>query len=494
MTAESQDTKKAKQFQELRREAVGAVKVIEIKKIETGDLYYRTECRRKNVSPKTKSFPTWKKAYEFATKQNLAIETGRVDETDDVIIHKLKQIQEKLNTSQILSSDYEHTIYRELTLERIFDAGIELLLGIDEINKVRIEAGIQEYSPDWALREWRWEQERKLKVAKAPKISRALHQMLQKKISRTGGKGNRELQPKTKKEWKYTLEKLERWIGDMSIEDSRKALKAKVIDGINNGHNETGKAKGEFWSEVTKHRFASKASEFGHWMVNEEYWESNHFKTLPGDFTVETLPRAITFEANVVFRLFLYASKEENRMMIPYLAFIFFSGARPYEIAGENKERRFDYADMMGWKHKSNVTGGVEFEIKVFNEEGQRSSKGSRDRYADLAPAGVEWIQWYFKNVKGESELPTSGKIEYSRRKFDRIKKEALESYWPQDVARHTFTSLANRYEKFKTNNPNYWLEKCGHTREVFDRKYNAPKTQEECEMFFNLTPSRVLW
>jgi hypothetical protein len=183
--------------------------------------------------------------------------------------------------------------------------------------------------------------------------------------------------------------------------------------------------------------------------------------------------------------------KKENRVMIPYMAYIFFSGARPYEIAGEEKERRFDYANMKGWKQKSHVTGGVLFEILIFDEEtGKRKSKGARDRFADLAPAGVEWIKWYQKEEKQTDELPNTGTVKYSRRTFERIKTEALDYYWPQDAARHTFTSLANRYEKFQTNQANYWQEKCSHSYATFIQNYSAPKTQEECERYFNILPS----
>jgi integrase len=274
------------------------------------------------------------------------------------------------------------------------------------------------------------------------------------------------------------------------MEEEKKILKIRVINGINSGANESGKDKGEFWGAITKNRFASKANEFGNWMVNEEYWETNPFKVLPKEFSVLGSTRAVTFTAEEVEKLFSVAMKKQNRRLIPYMAFIFFSGARPYEIAGDKKERRFDYGDMMEWKQPSSVTGGVLFEVCVFDKSGKRKSKGARDRFADLAPAGVDWMKWYHKEVSGNEQLPTEGKVDYSRRIFARIKKEALDYYWPPDAPRHTFTSLAHRNEEFKTNNANYWLDKCGHSFEVFQKRYNAPKTQDECEKYFNIVPS----
>lgn len=385
----------------------------------------------------------------------------------------------------------EEDVYGNITLDDVFDAGIQTLKSINRINNKREEAGLQRFSTHWALNDFERFENEKSKVVKAPNISEMTRLLVAKKLSRTGGKGNRELEPKSKREWKYALTRMNRWIGDLSMLEEGRTLKVRVMNGINSGINETGKNKGEYWGQVTKNRFASKANEFGNWMVAEEYWELNHFKTLPKEFGVQSSPRAVTFSAEEVERLFFTAMKKENRVMIPYMAFIFFSGARPYEIAGEEKDRRFDYANMSGWKHKSPVTNGVLFEILVFDEEsGKRKSKGARDRHADLAPAGVEWIKWYQKEEKQTEELPNSGKVNYSRRIFDRIKKEALDYYWPQDAPRHTFTSLANRYEKFKTNQQNYWQEKCSHSYATFTKHYSAPKTQDECERYFNILPS----
>ena len=487
MSAKNDSSKKPEHFQQIRRKRVGAVAVIEMEDVKSKLRYFRTECKRKNVTPRTKGHPTWEEAMLFASKQNIAVETGQIKVTDDETIFKLKQLGEKINVSNIMK---EEVPYGNITLDDVFNAGIQTLKSINRINNKREEAGLQRFSTHWALNDFEHYENKKSRVVKAPKISEMTHALLAKKLSRTGGKGNRELETKTKREWKYTLSRINRWIGDCSSEEERKILKVRVINGVNSGVNESGKDKGEFWGEITKNRFASKASEFGNWMVNEEYWEINPFKTLPKEFSVLGSSRAVTFSAEEVERMFAAAMRKENRKMIPYMAYIFFSGARPYEIAGEEKERRFDFADMMQWKQKSDVTAGVLFEICVFDKDGKRKSKGSRDRYADLAPAGIEWIKWYHREEKGKDELPTSGTIEYARRTFDRIKKEALDFYWPSDAPRHTFTSLASRYDKFVTTNPNYWLEKCGHTYDVFRKRYDAPKTQEECDKYFNITPS----
>jgi hypothetical protein len=493
MNAKKDSSKAPKTFNQIRRTAVGAVRVIELEDVRTKRRYFRTECRRKNVTPKTKSFNNWKEAMQFATKQNLAVETGQIKETDDETIFKLKQLGEKINVSNILEEDspYRFTFGKKKTsLEDVFEVGIQALKSIANINKRREEAGLQSFSIQWAMNDFENYENLKSKVAKAPKMKEMTRQLLAKKLSRTGGKGNRELEPKSKKEWKYTLERLDRWIGDCSMEEEKKILKLRVINGINSGTNESGKDKGEFWGGITKNRFASKANEFGNWMVDEEYWLTNPFKALPKEFNVLGNTRAVTFTAEEVKKLFFVAMKKQNRRLIPYMAFIFFSGARPYEIAGDKKERRFDYGDMMEWKQLSSVTGGVLFEVFVFDKLGKRKSKGARDRFADLAPAGVEWIKWYHKEEFGNEQLPIEGKVDYSRRIFDRIKKEALDYYWPPDAPRHTFTSLAHRNEEFKTNNANYWLEKCGHSYEIFQKRYNAPKTQSECEKYFNIKPS----
>ena len=102
MSAKNDSSKKPEHFQQIRRKRVGAVAVIEMEDVKSKLRYFRTECKRKNVTPRTKGHPTWEEAMLFASKQNIAVETGQIKVTDDETIFKLKQLGEKINVSNKL--------------------------------------------------------------------------------------------------------------------------------------------------------------------------------------------------------------------------------------------------------------------------------------------------------------------------------------------------------------------------------------------------------
>nr|MCS5610803.1 hypothetical protein [Candidatus Poribacteria bacterium] len=326
--------------------------------------------------------------------------------------------------------------------------------------------------------------------SKAPKITEFIKKMLAHKLSRTGGKGNKTLKPKTINEWKRMLPKIDSWIGHYSSKEDTKLLRETVINSINSGVNEHGRHRGEFWGETTKNRYASKANEFGIWMVEEEYWLKNPFVTLPSKFPKAKTTQATTLSVAEVEKLFAVAATNgDYRMMIPYMTFIFFSGARPEEIASDDSDVRHEWKDMLDWKHDSPVTKGILFFIPA------EHSKMSKDRYADLTANGVEWLEWYFLEVLGCKELPNRGKVPYSRTYWEAIREEALDRDWPQDVARHSFSSVAHKHSVFKKNggDTEYWCEKLGHSPNVFKQRYNAPKLPKEIKGFFEITPRKIL-
>ena len=216
----------------------------------------------------------------------------------------------------------------------------------------------------------------------------------------------------------------------------------------------------------------------------------NPFATLPSKFPKAKTTQATTLSVAEVEKLFAVAATNgDYRIMIPYMTFIFFSGARPEEIASDDSDVRHEWKDMMKWEHQSDVTKGILFFIPA------EHSKMSKDRYADLTANGVEWLEWFFLEVLGCKELPNRGKVPYSRTYWEAIREEALDRDWPQDVARHSFSSVAHKHSVFKKNggDTEYWCEKLGHTPNVFKQRYNAPKLPNEIREFFEITPTKIL-
>ena len=480
----------AKPAKRAKRKKHGFVTVAPYEK--AGLTYYSVECRRKEVSKEDqrRSFSKKKDAEQWAATLNKVIAFGKAVEHDDERTLELKQLSKEIDRNNILELYHPNWLGRKVTLPEVMKAGMMSLHTIININQKRRVAGLRAYTDSQAMKSFEAFEFKEAEKSKAPKITEFIKKMLAHKLSRTGGKGNKTLKPKTINEWKRMLPKIDSWIGHYSSKEDTKLLRETVINSINSGVNEHGRHRGEFWGETTKNRYASKANEFGIWMVEEEYWLKNPFVTLPSKFPKAKTTQATTLSVAEVEKLFAVAATNgDYRMMIPYMTFIFFSGARPEEIASDDSDVRHEWKDMLDWKHDSPVTKGLLFFIPA------EHSKMSKDRYADLTANGVEWLEWFFLEVLGCKELPNRGKVQYSRTYWEAIREEALDRDWPQDVARHTFSSVAHKHSVFKKNggDTEYWCETLGHTPNVFKQRYNAPKLPKEIKGFFEITPRKVL-
>jgi len=499
---------------QIRREKFGKVKVVEIKNLKTGTVTFRYECRM-SVVPKSRqygNYPTWKEAKSAALQLDADIENGRLDSNDPIILRDLKKVAAKIETSKILDSEifeskrvrgsrirkdktkrYASLSYAPKTnrdnLESLIDAGIKINEVFHTINEKREAKGFTAYRhlEDY-LDQYVKDELRKLEKATAPKINYFTGLLLSKRLK----KGNVK---KTSGEWRRVISNLDKWIGDCSSAEKGFALKERVENGIYSALNDAGRAVGDYWSQSTRWKYAKKAKEFGKFMVEgvdpKHQWDKNPFIALPEDFAPKGLSRPKTFTVDEVAKLFEVASKEENRSIIDYMSFLFFSGPRPYEIAGEETYRRLPFKNMKGWEHKSKVTGGVLFDIFAKDDKGRSASKMGRDRIADLTANGVEWIRWAH-----EGKLPNESKVFYSRRIFDRVKEEALDYYWPQEVSRHTFTSMANNSTHFEIDplmKGDYWIKRCGHERKTYDDYYGVPVLPKVCEDYFNILPPKKI-
>ena len=277
------------------------------------------------------------------------------------------------------------------------------------------------------------------------------------------------------------------WIGASSVGDYD-GLEKRIQNMINLKQGLNGAA-----SEGTKFRYAEKTKEFGAWLVDEDYWEKNHFRRLPKLFAYSKTSAAATFRPEQVEKLFQIAlTKEKYIKLIPYISFLFFAGPRPTELANVNDPSvRLKWKRMDEWKIESDVTGGVLYDQPVRDENGVRISKGARDRQPDLTGNGLAWMQWWADRYNG-GKLPTTGEMFFSKKPWNDLRKEAgLYKSWVKDIARHSYTSYAHWNRNWKVVE-DYWLRSCGHSAATYKDHYEKKKALEDCEAYFNILPPKT--
>jgi hypothetical protein len=466
-----------------------------IETVKTGKkTWYRLWCRRKEVYVNGKSFDDLKEAKAYAYKISAAIVAGQT--LDDSELHDLKRIYSDFKVKQELGgkiilpagslpgvkSEKKVEFGDFLDNENLFT---DVLI---KVNEKRIRSGLSPISNVQLLTKLEKIFLKEIEDSVKPQMSELIRELVRIKTSKTGGKGQRELEKVSKNEWRQQLGKIGEWIGAFSSGDNPENMKQIVIHSVNNAVTKTGKNKGKPWAPRTKFASARFASQLGKHIVRKKVWEVNHFEELPELFTNNRgyRPSATTFNPEEVEKIFSVASKKENLSIIPYLTFLFFSGVRPQEMADPNKkERRFGWKNMLDWKTQSVVAGGVRFWIIVM-VDGVRMSKASKDRIADLSKNGLLWMEWWAKEV-GKTNLPTTGKIPFSNRVLKRVKADSGLD-WAPDIARHTFTSHAHYNNNFKCGEK-YWLKACDHSKEIWERHYQAPKLQVDCDKYFNILP-----
>jgi len=184
------------------------------------------------------------------------------------------------------------------------------------------------------------------------------------------------------------------------------------------------------------------------------------------------------------------------------MAFLFFSGARPHEIRGEEAHRIWYWKNMRQWKEPSEKSGGIIFTVPDVDTEqgtGYSMSKPAHETERDLFPAGVEWMKWYFLIHKDEKKLPTTGSYKASGDKWKLIRAaNGLggedpngKNYWEGSNPRHLFASCVHRWKKSEKA---YWLDVCAHTENVFQKNYKNPDVNKETatDFLFNILPPNI--
>jgi hypothetical protein len=498
-------TSKAKTKTKVATTKYGKVSVVVTSSLENPEwaTRHQTVCRRKEVPKHLQRLPhaSFEDAADFAHELDRAIRTGKYKQLGSEENTELNQIAERIKTEKLLVSATPqvskppwHTyLGTETTLTDLFDAGKQAVEISSKVNEVRWKAGLKE----WTV----WEFFKKFESScmnyaqkmKRPKFKEMIDLRLHFLCGKNGGKGRRELEKSSKKEWKEKLTYLSEWVGDFSVGEEPETLINKIKKGIDSAISKSGKNKGSTWSATTREKQAKKISQFGAWLLKEKKrtgWEENYFKELPNDYVnADPKGKAATLSAKEIELIFKIAMRKENRKLIPYITFLFFSTARPQEIADPNdSNKRLKWKWMDKWEIDSIVTGGKLFEIPAF-EKGIRCSKINKDRQADLTENGLKWMEWWGKE-EGVN-LPTTGTIYYNRDLWEDIRKEAdlFGDKWESDVARHTLASNCHHNPQFKLKTINYWMDAFGHDYKTYNRNYKAVRNPNEVKRFFGITP-----
>jgi len=466
---------------------------------------YRSYCT-KSIVPKKyqrREWDTYDEAVQFATELNAAITSGRINKFDPDENQELREIAEQFRMTKLLekgNSDYwgHETTYRE-----IFELGALFFQAMQNNNAKRKRNGLGKKMPRSTIREFHTFLDEQSDKAVAPTFKELINICVEAKTGKHGGAGNEEIANTTKREWKRYIEnELNLWIGHYSIMEERKVLIKAVKYGLNKGvETRKGRDFGKAWGTRSKYNRAKKISEFAKWCVDheEEYLPVNPFRGLAKQFKPKQSKRAKIFKVSQVKRLFeVLASKDRYKKLIPFYALKFFAGPRSSEVwyverTNSGQKRRLQWEVFEGWKRKSEVSGGVLFEVVSENNLGEKMSKINVDRTADLPANGVAWIKWAL------GELPKEGEVYYNRDIDEEVRKEADlwgkdskgRDKWVDNGARHSMATFADNNADFNTSNlPDYWRDKCGHTNEVFKRDYRG-RVQDQAERtaYFNIMP-----
>lgn len=495
----------------------GFVRVIE-ERVAGGKTRFRTRYEGKKLHKKLHRLThlTWDDAVNTADALNRKIREGKGHVLEDEDLHTLKDLKEQLILIEKLAPPYRRT---KRGWHEVVNAGITAVKSIDSINQQRVNAGLRALSDSEALHDWQIYEGTKLLSKNRLTFSQYIDKCLKEKKGAHGSETNEELGDGSKEEWERLVGLyLRKWIGEAKPVEGKKTLQKRIIDGINFTRNaQRGKRNAKPWAQRTKKAAAVKASEFGKWLVGEEVYESNPFEGLAKEFRSKSKGKetggkeVVILTVEQVKKVFEVASRPEHAKTIPYFSLLFFGGLRSEEAAGYKKrkgekfQRRLSWEQFEGWKSKSKVTGGVKFLVPPYRElpdgSTQRASKIEVSRYADLTPAGVAWIKWYFRNFKS-SGLPTRGEVEFKPKWRVSVLEEAGLKPYPYDginrsITRHCYTSYAHQNINYLkklgqvASAQTYWIECCGHEQDVFRKYYKREMPHEECVAYFNIFPPK---
>jgi integrase len=154
----------------------------------------------------------------------------------------------------------------------------------------------------------------------------------------------------------------------------------------------------------------------------------------------------------------MHYTEEHYPEMVPYLALCMFAGIRP-----DGEMSRLDWKDIDLARREVFISDVV--------------SKTNDERYIEMSDNLFAWIAPHAQE---------SGKILFSKRKFDEIREKAEVKRWEQDCMRHSFGS----YHLAMHENSGKTIEQMGHRQmNTFFKHYRRAVRQDEAQGFWNIQP-----
>lgn len=281
----------------------------------TGASRFRTWAERKTV-PKAKQrvdHSSWEDAIDFAEKLNTEIAKNKalIMAIDPVLEAEIKDVARQINSANANRET-------KLSLQRLVQEGLMFLAALEEVNVQRASVGLNRYSAEWGLSEWKSHEMAISRKELQIEFEKLIEQFLKSKLSKHGGRGNRELEHGSKLEWKkYIGKHLKDWIGHHKAGSEGRVLRQTIKEAINAAKIEKPFNEGKPWAQQTKLKCSKKISEFGNWLVKNEKLEKNPFIGLPDEFAFKSFSLPKTLSVAEVKALFQAAIKKKNRSVIP---------------------------------------------------------------------------------------------------------------------------------------------------------------------------------
>ena len=154
---------------------------------------------------------------------------------------------------------------------------------------------------------------------------------------------------------------------------------------------------------------------------------------------------------------------ENHKDLAGYFALMTFAGLRPTE------------GQRVQWDDYSSKVG------QLYVRKGKTNA-----RHVNLEPVAVEWLKFHRENTPKGAPFVTVPNLE-NRMKV--IRNAVFKGGWIQDGLRHGFGT----YYKTLTQSISKVADEMGNSPDVVKRHYARTIPKDECEAFWNLTPSKVL-
>ena len=453
-----------------------------------GTPYWVIRCRKSGIPEKLQyqAFDDFQAAVAEAQRlEDLIVQGKSITDTEEVR-HVIKKIGPKIVQ---ITEQYGH-----LDLDKLFDEAINWEVFMRQVERHKQSLGLPFHGPV-GERNMIFHSYYNKMLPKAVG-DQSLWEISIKYIQDKFDSGRKSFSPFTKTSTKNHLNTVKKVMQRLTLNESSKRIRNDVIRFLDDAVATSNRQKGKPYTICTKQNICRDLNTFGKWIqTNYPQIDENIFNGINSVYQNSKFRRVKTFSNEEVKRIFKLASTERRyRPLLPYLTLIFFATVRPYEVRDPaNKKRSLDWSAFKNWKMKCKVLEDESFYLRIVpvkNVEGKeiRMSKVAMERNALLLNIGYKWLKYAFNN-----ELPITGPIYLSRKKFDAFK-TATGLSWDTDKARHTLLSHCRANEAWRGKaSDGFWCDVACHNNNTFKKHYKDFSDPDENTAFFNLTPENVL-